>query len=105
MIGKYFLGPLYTYLHFETASNYNKTGVIQKSLNGFSFEQIVVYNLEIKYMQLTLITRNIYTYLTFHSDPFFRYIGELKMALEGMLGVTHSHIFIFAIIFALAKFN
>ena len=56
-------------------------------------------------MQLTLVTRNIYTYLTFHSNPFFRYIGELKMALEGMLGVTHSHIFIFAIIFAFTKFK
>ena len=56
-------------------------------------------------MQLTLITRNIYTYLTFHSNPFFRYIRELKMALEGTLGVTHSHIFIFAIIFAFTKFN
>lgn len=82
-----------------------KQVLYKKSLNGFSFEQIVVYNLEIKYMQLTLITRNIYTYLTFHSNPFFRYIRELKMALEGTLGVTHSHIFIFAIIFALAKFN
>lgn len=82
-----------------------KQVLCKKSLNGFSFEQIVVYNLEIKYMQLTLITRNIYTYLTFHSNPFFRYIGELKMALEGMLGVTHSHIFIFAIIFAFTKFN
>ena len=55
-----------------------KQVLCKKSLNGFSFKQIVVYNLEIKYMQLTLITRNIYTYLTFHSNRFLGILENLK---------------------------